>query len=193
MRPQLEISKVAWRIIMKRKTGTIALGHIGLNVSDLDISEGFYQEVLGLRVADESLQPPFRYATMARDGKMVLTLWEQSSGRFKKRHVGLHHLAFEADSVEELNRTKGILENLGVRCSEGARLYTEGSRASAIHFEDPDGIPIELYSAHCADIALGKNAPIGLATRVVGAISNPKTHSRPSNRIAMDGVVPPGC
>jgi lactoylglutathione lyase len=156
MRPQLEISQFVWRKIMKHKAGSIALGHTSLSVSDLDVSEGFYQEVLGLRVAEESLQLPFRYATMARDGKSVLTLWEQSSGSFKKCLPGLHHLAFEADSVEELNRTKAILENLGLRYCEQGRLHTNGSRSStcAIHFKDPDGIGIEVYSPHCAETAL---------------------------------------
>jgi catechol-2,3-dioxygenase len=96
---------------MKGKLSTIAVGHIGLNVSDMDISEGFYQEVLGLRVAEESVEFPFRYASLARDGKTVLTLWEQSGGRFKKRRPGLHHLAFEAGSVEEVNRTKALSSN----------------------------------------------------------------------------------
>ena len=129
------------------KAGTLALGHIGLNVSDLDVSEGFYQEVLGLRVVDESLKFPSRYASMARDGSTVLTLWEQGYGRIKKRRPGLHHLAFEVDSVAEVNRTKGLLDHLGAPWTEGVRIYAEGSRAAAIHFKDPDGIRIELYSA----------------------------------------------
>ena len=136
---------------MKCKIGSIAVGHIALNVSDLDVSEAFYREVLGLRVVSESLELPFRYASLARDGKTVLTLWEQSDGRFKKRRPGLHHLAFEADSMEEVNRTKGILENLGARWSEGAQLYEEGLRSDAIHFKDPDGIRIEVYSAARSD------------------------------------------
>jgi lactoylglutathione lyase len=144
--------------IMKGKVSTIAVGHIGLNVSDIDMSEGFYQEVLGLRVTEESLEFPFRHALLARDGKTVLTLWEQSGGRFKKRRPGLHHLAFEAGSVEEVNRTKAILENLGMSWSEGARLYAEVSQSAAIHFKDPDGIRIELYSRNCADTAAPKYA-----------------------------------
>src|ERR1700722_18424149 len=108
-----------------RKAGTIAVGHIGLNVSDLDISEAFYQEVLGFRVADEFLQLPFRHASMVRDGKTVLTLWEQSGAGFGKRRPGLHHLSFEADSVEQVTRTKGLLENLGASWSEGPLLCRE--------------------------------------------------------------------
>jgi lactoylglutathione lyase len=140
------------------KAGIIALGHIGLNVCDLDVSEGFYQEVLGLRVVDESLQFPPRYASMARDGKTVLTLWEQGDGRIKKRRAGLHHLAFEVDSVEEVNRTKGLLDNLGAHWTEGVRIYAEGSRTASIHFKDPDGIRIELYSAD-SQAALEQSCP----------------------------------
>jgi lactoylglutathione lyase len=146
-------------IMIKAKAGTIALGHIGLTVSDLDVSEGFYQEVLGLRVVDESLQFPSRYASMARDGKTVLTLWEQSGRRIKKRQPALHHLAFEAESVEEVNRTKGLLDNLGAHWTEGARIYLEGSRTAAIHFEDPDGIRIELYSSDQSAASDGREMP----------------------------------
>jgi lactoylglutathione lyase len=134
--------------MIKTRAGNLALGHIGLTVSDLDVSEGFYQEVLGLRVIDESLQFPSRYASMARGGKTVLTLWEQSGGQIKKCRPGLHHLAFEAESVEEVNRTKGLLDNLGAQWSEEARIFAEGSRTAAIHFQDPDGVRIELYAGN---------------------------------------------
>jgi len=145
--------------MIKTKDGNLALGHIGLTVSDLDVSEGFYQEVLGLRVVDESLHFPSRYASMARDGKTVLTLWEQNGKRIKKRRPGLHHLAFEARSVEEVNRTKRLLHNLGAHWTEGALIYPEGSRVAAIHFEDPDDIRIELYSSDCQAAAVEEERP----------------------------------
>jgi lactoylglutathione lyase len=135
---------------MKRRVNSISVGHIGLNVSDLDVSEAFYQEVLGLRVAQESLHFPFRYASMERDGQVVLTLWEQTGGRYKKRRPGLNHLAFEVDSKEEVNRTRGILENLGATWTKGShqhQLYPEGSAPVALRFKDPDGILIEIYVA----------------------------------------------
>ena len=39
---------------MKSNSGSLTVGHVGLNVSDIEISKAFYQEVLGLRVAEES-------------------------------------------------------------------------------------------------------------------------------------------
>lgn len=46
--------------------------------------------------------------------------------------------------MEEVNRSKRILANLGLRCSEGAQLYHERSGSAGICFCDPDGIRIEL-------------------------------------------------
>ena len=43
---------------MAPKCGGIALGHVGINVSDIEISKTFYQEVLGLAVGEESHQVP---------------------------------------------------------------------------------------------------------------------------------------
>jgi lactoylglutathione lyase len=134
----------------------IKMDHAALSVSDLNLSEAFYQEALGLRVAYESLHP-CRYATMERDGKVVLTLWEQRHGRFKMHRPGLHHLAFEAKSVEEVNRTRGILDNLGARWCEGARLYHEGTMLVGILFRDPDGMGIELFVPEKARPSLQKH------------------------------------
>jgi lactoylglutathione lyase len=148
---------------MTPKTGTIALGNIGLNVSDLDISEAFYQEVFGLRVAEESLQLPRRFASMAREGKTVLTLWEHTGSKLEQCSRGLHHLTFEADSLEEVNRTKGILDNLGACWFEAEGLHKEGSGTAALYFADPDGNRIKLYQADRLQTALEEDARVGLA------------------------------
>jgi lactoylglutathione lyase len=152
--------------MMKREAGAIALGHIGLNVSDIEISKMFYQEIFGLRVVNESLEFPFEYASLARDGVIVLTLWEHATKRLKMNRPGLHHLAFEADSIEEVNRTKGLLENLGGRWGEGAQLYPEIPKSDAIHFEDPDGIRIEVYYRTPSDVELREGAPCGVVSGV---------------------------
>jgi lactoylglutathione lyase len=150
-------------IPMTPKTSSIALGNIGLNVSDLDISEAFYQEVFGLRVVEESLQLPRRFASMARGGKTVLTLWEHTGSQLEQCSRGLHHLTFEADSLEEVTRTNGILDNLGACWFEAEGLHKEGSGTAALYFADPDGNRIKLYQADRLQTALEEDARVGLA------------------------------
>ena len=83
---------------------------------------------------------------MARDGKVVLTPGEQRHGQFKMHRPGLHHLAVEARSVEEVNRTKGILNTLGAQWSEPDPDVPRGTTSAGIYFSDPDGTRIELYA-----------------------------------------------
>ena len=47
---------------------TIQTGHVGLNVSDLEGSKRFYQEVLGFQVMGESQEEGRRFAFLG-DGK----------------------------------------------------------------------------------------------------------------------------
>jgi hypothetical protein len=62
-----------------------------------------------------------------------------------------------------VNRTKRLLHNLGAHWTEGALIYPEGSRVAAIHFEDPDGIRIELYSSDCQAAAVEEDRPGSVA------------------------------
>ena len=116
-----------------------------ISVSDLDLAEGFYQEVLGLRVIDESLGYPFRHASMARDGKPVLTLRERSDSKYDVQLFRPGHLALEVESEDEVNRTKGLLRFLGLPWSESK----DRCGFPMIHFEDPDGVRIELHTSGC--------------------------------------------
>src|SRR5690349_18916483 len=100
-------------------TLTPALGHIGLNVSDLSRSRAFYQAILGLRVMGGADSGAQRYAFLGDGQQVTVTLWEQSSGRFSPRVPGLHHLAFQLSDVGGLERLEQAL-----RAREVAIFYT---------------------------------------------------------------------
>jgi lactoylglutathione lyase len=100
---------------------------------------------------------------MARGGKTVLTLWEHTGSQLEQCSRGLHHLTFEADSLEEVNRTNGILDNLGACWFEAEGLHKEGSGTAALYFADPDGNRIKLYQADRLQTALEEDARVGLA------------------------------
>ena len=122
-------------------------GHIGLNVSDLDRSKNFYQEVFGLAAVGESREEGRRFAFLSQEDKLVLTLWQQAEGRFEKRHPGLHHLSFQVASIQEVQKAAQKLKALNVPLIyDGIVPHAEGAQSGGLYFEDPDGIRLEIYA-----------------------------------------------
>jgi catechol 2,3-dioxygenase-like lactoylglutathione lyase family enzyme len=123
-------------------------GHVGLNVSDLDRSKSFYQDVFGFTVAAESKVEGRRFALLKDEERLVLTLWQQSEGRFDKGRPGLHHLSFQATSRDEVEKIERRLRAIGAMLIyDGLVPHGEGTESGGIFFEDPDGIRLEVFTA----------------------------------------------
>jgi lactoylglutathione lyase len=138
----------------------VTTGHIGLNVSDLSRSIGFYRDVFGFELVSESTAEGRRFAFLGRAGALVLTLWEQSAGRFAPDRPGLHHLSFQASSIDEVERAHERLRSLGVRLFHGGIVpHGEGQSSGGVFFEDPDGLRLEIFAAK--GVAPGVHAPHG--------------------------------
>lgn len=132
-------------------TESFSTGHIGLNVSDLDRSSDFYRRVFDLESLGES-RGEKRYVFLGREGRLILTLWEQSRGRFATDAPGLHHLAFQTENMEEVEAVRERLLELGVEfLHDGIVAHSEGSSSGGIFFTDPDGIRLEIYSKSGAE------------------------------------------
>ncbi|GAA3444144.1 VOC family protein [Planomonospora venezuelensis] len=126
---------------------TFKTGHIGLNVSDLDASKDFYRKVFGFEVMGESGEDGRRYAFLGLGGTLVLTLWQQSEGRFATGLPGLHHLSFEVPDIETVRRAEQVVRELGATLHhDGAVAHGEGASSGGVFFEDPDGIRLEIYA-----------------------------------------------
>jgi lactoylglutathione lyase len=127
--------------------GVFQTGHIGLNVSDLDRSRLFYQRVFGLEAAHLSEQDGRRFVFLAKDGVLVLTLWQQAEGRFDAARPGLHHLSFQVDTIDQVRTAERTLRELGATFAyEGIVPHEEGADSGGIYFEDPDGLRLEIYA-----------------------------------------------
>jgi len=119
------------------------IGHVVLNVTDLEASVRFYTELLGLQVSD-------RYPDTMVPGGMVFLRCNTDhhgvalvGGARKSDGSSLNHFAFEVGSLDEVFRARTWLGKHGVR------LHFEGRRRAgcqiAIEFTDPDGNNLEIY------------------------------------------------
>lgn len=138
-------------------TSTLSTGHIGLNVTDISRSIAFYELALGLELLSEGKEESSRFAFLGQDGRLVLTLWEQADAAYEPTRAGLHHLAFEAGSIEAVRAAEARLKEEGVKFAyEGVVAHREGAASGGIFFHDPDGTRLEIYAATGAE---GADAP----------------------------------
>ncbi|MEN4401836.1 VOC family protein [Mycolicibacterium senegalense] len=142
-------------------TPQLATGHVGINVTDLDRSVAFYRTALGFEPLAINSDGEHRYAFLGTGGTLRLTLWQQSNGRFSTKTPGLHHLSFEAASIDEVRRVEAALKALGTEFAhDGVVAHGEGTSSGGIFFTDPDGTRLEVYAPTGAQAA---PAPTGAA------------------------------
>ncbi|MEW2414943.1 VOC family protein [Streptomyces sp. NPDC046866] len=132
-------------------------GHIGLNVTDLARSLAFYRDALGFELLGEGTEEGRRFSFLGRDGELVLTLWQQAEGAYVPTAAGLHHLAFTAGGIDEVEAYEARLRDLGVAFAyDGVVAHREGSASGGIFFHDPDGTRLEISVPKGAE---GASAP----------------------------------
>lgn len=133
---------------------TLRTGHIGLNVTDLGASLALYRDVLGFTLIGEGKEEGRRYAFLGDGRQLVLTLWQQADGPYGADRAGLHHLAFEVESVERVKEYEAALRAHGTEFAhEGVVAHGEGAASGGIFFHDPDGTRLEIYAPEGAEDA----------------------------------------
>jgi lactoylglutathione lyase len=131
---------------------TLQTGHVALNVTELERSKAFYTRLLGLSVARESTDSNQRWAFLGRDGKLVLTLFQQSAGDFSTSTPGLHHLSFQVENMDQVRVAEAIAHELNAPFFHDSIVaHSEGSASGGIFFADPDGIRLEVYATSGAE------------------------------------------
>lgn len=117
------------------------LGHVALQVADLVRSVEYYEQVLGLRVADRSKGR----ATLAAHGSdaPLVGLHELPGARPAPRRgrLGLYHFAILLPDRPALGRFVTHLAEIGAQAGMSDHLVSE-----AIYLTDPDGLGIEVYA-----------------------------------------------
>ncbi len=125
---------------------TRGLNHLGLAVADLDKTASFLESVLGWTETARDDSYPRNSMT---DGNLRLTLWQVDNSvpptTFDRRHnIGLHHLALEVESEEELLRLADqVAAWPGVAVEFMPEPMGTGPRKHMM-FAEPGGIRLEL-------------------------------------------------
>ena len=161
------------------------ISHVALTVTDLDISQRFYTEVLGFVVVLD-----VGYGRICMDPSTGFTLGlvkheGARGGSFTELNTGLDHLGLVASSREELERWERRFDQYGV-------VYTpirDMEMGHHLNFRDPDGIALELdapnglWEQARAALAAGQTSPTEIAAFVaehLGPELVPKTHLSPT-------------
>jgi catechol 2,3-dioxygenase len=118
-----------------------ALGGVRLQVSDLDRSLRFYQDVLGLRrVGREGAEASL--AAGGDDRPLVHLVAHRSTQPATRRaRLGLYHYAILLPDRPGLARLFRHLSSTGLHVGAGDHLVSE-----AFYISDPDGLGIEVYA-----------------------------------------------
>lgn len=127
-------------------TGSLAIAHVTLTVSDLDRSVPWYERVFDTKVVLAEDPGPFRRAVMLIGGQTVVGFHQfpdpADTLPFNERRVGLDHLAFACTSRSELEAWQARLDGLGV--ANGG--VVDAAYGSALSFRDPDNIALEFFA-----------------------------------------------
>jgi catechol 2,3-dioxygenase len=117
------------------------LGHVVLKVRNAAKSRDFYTRTLGLKVAHEDLQRGTVFLSFGREHH-DLALFQMATGDIPHpAQPGLHHMAWQLGSFEELRAAYRELKAIGVPVES----TVEHNVTRSVYFPDPDGNRVELY------------------------------------------------
>ncbi|MDF7774162.1 VOC family protein [Sphingomonas sp. AOB5] len=132
-----------------------AIHHIDLNVSDLEASRRVYAlvlEFLGYELVKDSggYEWDLKEPGDGRGASIGLRACDPAEAAHVHRRYapGLHHLAWRAESREDVDRLHALLVANGVAVLDPPAHYPQYSGDYyAVFFEDPDGMKLELVHA----------------------------------------------
>lgn len=125
-----------------------AINHIAITVSKLEQALPFYQPVLTFLGYRNTENYPGVTIWESRTTGSAVNLWEAkpelASDLHKLHAPGIHHLAFNADSPEQIDEFYQLLLDIQAKILEPPAEYDYAPGYYAVFFTDPDGIKLEL-------------------------------------------------
>jgi catechol 2,3-dioxygenase len=189
--------------VLTRRAGTARLppdthiGRVRLRVADLERSLGFYRDVLGLQVEEDSggslsLAPRIDApGDRARSRRELIALEERpgiSRRPPRPRTAGLYHVALLLPSRKDLGRS---LLALG-RSGYPLRGMSDHAVSESLYLDDPDGNGLEIYADRSRDLWPIQDGIVQLTVEpmdVDGVIAAGQESPEPWNGISPDTTV----
>ena len=123
-----------------------SMHHVALSVTDLGVSQPWYEKLIGAEPAMSMADGPFRRKVFALPGGQLLGLTQHTGARagdtFDPVRVGLDHLGFACADRAEVAAWQSHLDQIGVR--HGG--IVEADYGWALSFTDPDGNALEFFA-----------------------------------------------
>jgi len=119
----------------------VRLNHVVLYVSDLDRSLAFYQAAFGMEVVASEPRIPAVFLRLPRSGNhhdLALMAIGDSYGP-KRPGIGVYHVAWQVDTIDELAEAQVTLAELGALVGESSHGSTK-----SLYAHDPDGHEFEV-------------------------------------------------
>jgi catechol 2,3-dioxygenase-like lactoylglutathione lyase family enzyme len=148
---------------MSERPRQLGVDHLGLSVTDLARSEAFYCNILGAQVIFRRHGSDWGQRTVVTLGSHAIDLNQfarNPGGSFDPSHTGLDHLAFTADSRQELEHWAAWLDHNGIARSPIRDVRIDPHQdpdapivGAMFDFADPDGIQLEYLFFDPAKVA----------------------------------------
>jgi len=150
--------------------GPVRLNHAVLFVADLARSERFYTEVFGMGVASREPRANAVFLRLPRsvnDHDLGLMGVGPAAPPRRRGGIGLYHLAWQVDTVDELEQARKVLAEAGAYIGESSH----GGTTKSVYGADPDGndfeimwmLPREEWDAYASGSSL---EPLDLAAEI---------------------------
>jgi len=120
----------------------VRLNHAVLFVTELERAERFYVDVMGFEVAAREPRANAAFLRLPRSGNHHdLGLFGVGASAPPKRRggIGLYHLAWQVDTIDELAEARFVLANAGALGGESSHGATK-----SLYGADPDGNEFEI-------------------------------------------------
>ena len=128
----------------------MSMQHVDLVVSSIERSLPFYRELLAplgfhrIGEVEGERGETIWYLSGAASAIGLREAQTPSGGPYDRYRVGLHHLAFEAQSRGAVNERAGWLRAQGAEIESGPEEYAYLPGYYAVFFYDPDGMKLEI-------------------------------------------------